>query len=321
VSKASIPLSRFGLIEVVDHAAALAHCRRTFPEVVNFAFKSKSDTSLQSVGVDLGKVRISTAHSTGHLISLADDHRVTVLIPFRRAISVSSKRREERAVPGGIIVTDVGPRDTEVTEGYCGGVIKIPKQQVIRSPGRLPVLHDLNGQDHASRELESLRRYSLFLFDELEKSDVLTSHKRAGANCAALLADLVCLAFLDFTDPIENARHRTASLRQVERAEQQMREKLGEAVSILDIAESLEISVRALELAFRRHRQTSPKQFLSELRLEEINRRLAAASITESVGSIAFECGVAHLGRFSNRYRQRFNEMPSDTLRRAKRGA
>jgi AraC-like DNA-binding protein len=321
-----IPLARFGAIEIKDQQTALEHCRRTFPEVDGFVFQRNKTPHLQSAGVNLGDIRISTAGSTGHRISLADDRHVTVLIPFRRKISVSSVRRSVQAVRGGIIVTDTGSRTTEVAENYVGGVIKIPKTGLVGRLGgmssysRRPALPDLSGETHKNAELAALRRYSLYLFGELERSDVLLDNERARANSAALLVELTFIAFLRLGDQSgESARYPMASLRQVQQAEQLMRARLNEAISVADIADGLDISTRALQLAFQRHRQVTPWQFLDTLRLEEIRRRLTTATASESVTKIAFECGVGHLSRFANRYRQRFAETPSATLRAALR--
>lgn len=321
-----IPLARFGAVEIQDQQAALEHCRRTFPEVDGFAFQRKDRPRLQSAGVDLGDIRISVARSTGHRISLVDDRHVTVLIPFRRRISVSSGRRSLQAVRGGIIVTDTGSRATEVAENYLGGVIKIPKLGLVgRSggigpSGRRSAPPDLSGETHKSAELAALRRYALYLFGELEHSDVLLRNDRALANSTTLLIELTSIAVLHLGDPFEErARYPAGSLRQVQQAEQLMRARLNEAISVADIADSLDISTRALQLAFQRHRQVTPWQFLDSLRLEEIRRRLTLATASESVTKIAFECGVGHLSRFASRYRQRFAETPSATLREALR--
>ena len=321
-----IPLARFGTIEIQDQQAALEHCRRTFPEVDGFAFQKSREPLLKSAGVNLGDIRISTAGSTGHRISLADDRNVTVLIPFRRRISVSSGRRSMQAVRGGIIVTDTGSRATEVAANYVGGVIKIPKNRLVgrpdgtNSPGRRSALPDLSEETHKSAELAALRRYALYLFNELEQSDVLLGNERARANSAALLIELTSSAFSRLGDSFgEGAGIPAASLRQVRQAEQMMRTRLNEAISVADIADCLDISTRALQLAFQRHRQMTPWQVLDTLRLEEIRRRLTTATASESVTKIAFECGVGHLSRFANRYRQRFAETPSATLREALR--
>jgi AraC-like DNA-binding protein len=324
---AKMPLARFGLVEIHDQEVAFEHCRRTFPEVRDFVFLTKKAPRLLSAGVNLGDVRISTAGSTGHRISLADDKHVTVLIPFRRTISVSSGRRTVTACPGGAILTDTGSRDTELAENYRGGVIKIPRDSIMRGScktskgSRLSVLPDLSAEEHKSKELASLRRYSLYLFKELEQSEFLLSNGRARANSAKLLAELAAMVFFDFTDTLESGkRYCAASMRQVQLAEQLMQARLSEAVSIPEIAESLDISVRALQIAFRRHRQTSPKQFMDKLRLEEVRRRLRGATPSDNVTGVVFECGIAHLGRFAANYRRQFHETPLDTLRRARRG-
>ncbi len=53
--------------------------------------------------------------------------------------------------------------------------------------------------------------------------------------------------------------------------------------------------------------------------LAVLQERLLQAGRTETVSSIAMDCGFAQLGRFASEYRQRFGELPSQTL--AHRGA
>jgi AraC-like DNA-binding protein len=85
-------------------------------------------------------------------------------------------------------------------------------------------------------------------------------------------------------------------------------------VSNVELAERVGVSVRAIELAFRRHRDLSPQRFLRERRLELARRRLVART-GGTVSDIAFACGFTHLGRFGAEYRARFGESPSQTLR------
>ena len=57
-------------------------------------------------------------------------------------------------------------------------------------------------------------------------------------------------------------------------------------------------------------------EFLTEQRLHRAHEKLLKARLADSVTNIALDCGFNHLGRFSQLYRKRFGERPSETLRK-----
>ena len=62
----------------------------------------------------------------------------------------------------------------------------------------------------------------------------------------------------------------------------------------------------------------SPMAYVQEVRLQRVHRQLrAAAPGTTTVTDVAHAWGFVHLGRFARRYRERFGESPSQTLRAA----
>lgn len=103
----------------------------------------------------------------------------------------------------------------------------------------------------------------------------------------------------------------------VRRAEEYIEANAGEAICLRDIAVALNLPVRTLQEGFRRFRDTTPMQHLLDVRLQRVNERLRRPTLTTTVSEVAFEFGFLHLGRFSQRYRDRFGELPSVTLRRA----
>jgi len=104
----------------------------------------------------------------------------------------------------------------------------------------------------------------------------------------------------------------------VRRAEEYMQAHLEEAVSIIDLLQICGCSRRALFSAFRNARGYTPMEFLTEQRLQSARNRLLKPHTEASVASIALDCGFTHLGRFSQVYRKRFGERPSDTLRKGR---
>ena len=90
-----------------------------------------------------------------------------------------------------------------------------------------------------------------------------------------------------------------------------------EAISVEDVASALGVSTRTLRLAFRSVRGCSPLRAIHIRRLDRVRAALAAAKPGATVTDIATGFGFFELGRFSVRYRKRFDEKPSETLARS----
>ena len=97
-----------------------------------------------------------------------------------------------------------------------------------------------------------------------------------------------------------------------------MKAHLEEAISIIDLLQICGCSRRALFSAFRNARGYTPMEFLTEQRLQSVREKLLKPRPEASVSSIALDCGFIHLGRFPQLYRNRFDERPSDTLRKGR---
>lgn len=105
--------------------------------------------------------------------------------------------------------------------------------------------------------------------------------------------------------------------RHVRRAEEFIRSRAAEALTLGNIAAAAGVSIRALTEGFRRTRQTTPMAFLREQRLLGTRAALQTIGADDTVTTIALRWGFGNLGRFAADYRRRFGEPPSATLRRA----
>ncbi|NRF68932.1 AraC family transcriptional regulator [Aquincola sp. S2] len=90
-----------------------------------------------------------------------------------------------------------------------------------------------------------------------------------------------------------------------------------ELPSIADIAEAAGVGVRALALGFEKHLGISPLRYLQQYRLDRVHEALMAPGGEVTVTEIAVQWGFLQLGSFAARYRERFGETPSQTLRRS----
>jgi len=95
--------------------------------------------------------------------------------------------------------------------------------------------------------------------------------------------------------------------------EDYIRRRLFAPLSLADLAKAAGVSPRTLNVLCHRYRGVAPMILLRNLRLEAARDKLLAnpgVSVTE----VALEYGFGHLGRFSAYYRERFGELPRQTL-------
>lgn len=100
------------------------------------------------------------------------------------------------------------------------------------------------------------------------------------------------------------------------RAAAYIEEHAHEDISSADIAAAAHVTIRAVQLAFRRHLATSPMAYLRRIRLDRAHRQLMDADpARESVTAVAYRWGFASPGRFAAYYRAAYGVPPSQTLR------
>ena len=84
------------------------------------------------------------------------------------------------------------------------------------------------------------------------------------------------------------------------------------------LAAEVGVSVRALHAGFRSKTDLGPMSYLRRVRLARAHADLLRADpATTTVSTVARRWGFAHLGRFSATYAQRYEQLPSSTLRSA----
>lgn len=91
-----------------------------------------------------------------------------------------------------------------------------------------------------------------------------------------------------------------------------------EPVSMEEIAERAGVGVRALQAAFRRHREQTPTAYLRQVRLSHAHRDLLLADPADgtTVAAVAARWGFGHPGRFAVAYRAVYGVPPGHTLHR-----
>jgi len=89
-------------------------------------------------------------------------------------------------------------------------------------------------------------------------------------------------------------------------------------LTLTTIARRCHMSVRSLQQGFRCHLNTTPTEYLRQVRLRRAHESLIEADpSTASVSSIAYQWGFTNLGRFAAMHSARYGVTPAVTLRRA----
>jgi AraC-like DNA-binding protein len=166
----------------------------------------------------------------------------------------------------------------------------------------------------------TIRRIAGSLFSELAEPDSLLANEIAIRSFEDHLA-LCLLLGLPHSHSERLLRQRAvAAPANVKRAEEFMRANASSPLTIDAIADSAGCSIRALQLAFRRFRGTTPIAALQHLRLEAARTEMMRADRAQSLARIAAEYGFSNPSRFAQLFRRTYGAYPSETVR-ARRGS
>ncbi len=149
---------------------------------------------------------------------------------------------------------------------------------------------------------------------------ILEAHAAVASFEDYLLTSLLLGLEHNQTDKLDT-RGPASAPEHVRKLEDYMAAHASEPIDMVTLTEVSGLSGATIHRAFRKHRDYTPMQFLQDQRMHLVRQRLLFSGPTDSVSSIAMECGFFHLGRFAADYRRRFNENPSQTIMRAKSNA
>lgn len=258
----------------------------------------ETDVYRSVVAVQLGGGRLAAAAGRRSIASGAGGW---CLFDTTRPMQV---RWEDIAVRAVIV-------DLTATRALAGQLTGRPAEALAFALGR-PVDHGLARYltatcDHVQRDL---------LSSDALMANPLICHQAVRTLALALLASFPNAALDALLDPLAPAPVAGVPAT-VRRAIAFVDEHAGEPIGVEDIAGAARVGVRALQLAFRKHRDTTPLEYLRRVRLDRAHGDLQEADPTrgDTVAAVANRWGFAHPGSFATEYRRIYGRSPSATLR------
>jgi len=103
----------------------------------------------------------------------------------------------------------------------------------------------------------------------------------------------------------------------IHRAQELMEEGANTSMHVSELARGVGVCERSLRAAFNEWYQVGPRRYLQLQQLHRVQRDLVAAGPDETtVTDVLVRWGIWEFGRFAGIYREHFDELPIETLRR-----
>lgn len=279
-------------------------------------FVNKRDGRLQITGLTIGDVTLGDIVTDGY-DAQTTTNRLTVSLPLTGSNRFHAGGCRFDASGFDALLIQPGTRKSAKRAKNSGrartlSAIAPAPLESARSDKYLPPVLQV-GRVSATRSLRSLL---IYIFSDLHNADSPLQRPVTSAAIEALVIDLVHV-ISDAPTPLY-ASDKSAAAR-VDAACEYMHAHAHEALTVQQTADAVGIGPRHLQSAFHDIIGMSPREKLTEIRLEHVHFKLTDPEPGTTVTSTALDCGFAHLGRFAETYRQRYGESPSQTLLRARR--
>ena len=327
VAARTLPLARHMLVETSDLDEARERVSKVFCEHQLECLRPKSRLDMRQHVARFGKLAMSyIAYGTDVSIDpgkLSTFFLVHLIPQGRSEIRIGDRSLIGSSATGAVTSSTLAMR-MRWSADCAHLVLKIERAALERH------LTHLLG-DVATRPIEfapelsvatglgaGLRRLIDFAAGELDRDDSLLASPLGMAGIEqALMTALLTAQPSNYSAAL--ARQASPAMpRHVMRAEEMIRAHPELPITVADLSDVSGVSARTLFEGFRRFRGTTPMALLKAVRLEQAHAELKAAPPAENIAGIAFKWGMVHLGRFARDYRERFGELPSDTLRKGR---
>jgi AraC-like DNA-binding protein len=284
---------------------------------------SQENFSYRQATAFAGELAVDSLH---HTMGVREDvdpiHNTWMALVTDGGLSVTHAGGETRSTPGDVVLFPQGVPFTCEWQLMDLHVVRVPTREIVRRAAAEA------GSDPADFSFDSLTpnsaaavRYcrqtmaflhSLFVGDDPMIAEPLLRSAALDTAAAAVLAAFPNTAT---TSPPTGPTGQ-ATPAAVRRTIEFIDTHADEPLTLADIVAASRIGPRALQAAFRRHRDTTPTAYLRRVRLERAHQELRTADPTAgaTVAAVAARWGFLHAGRFAAAYRRAYGRTPQQTL-------
>ena len=245
-----------------------------------------------------------------------------LFLTFSRSGSIALRTRDggEAISHGtaGLVYHGLPGTQLSTTDGSSRVTLQIEEARLLRTMASL--FDDFSPEcprfepmvDWANPSTAPIARMVQRLIDEIGDPDGLCSVAPAFESYIDALVHLILAKLPHSQSERLNAPCSPAIPRHLRRAEDFMVSHAGQPIAIADIATAAGCGARALQMAFRQFRDTTPLAALQEVRLKAV--RAALTTTDAPAAAVAREFGFSNTSRFRAAFLRRFGELPRRTV-------
>jgi AraC-like DNA-binding protein len=273
---------------------------------------------LPGIGVSIGHVS-----SNGHEVELRETDHLTFLLPREGWLAMRVRDHEFRVRQGQLMAFRPTDRVTRANPGlrrtFHASTLLVPNARLRALAEQAGARHEAVFERDGTDLSGLVGRYFGSRLGRLSDDLLLRRSSDLPVKVATEIGYLVDEQLCELIGRMSDrpaSRRILPAFHRVRLAEDIMHDHSDEPMSMLDLAASLDVSLRSLQLAFNEVHGQGPRDVLNRIRLGKARARLLAAEDTAQVTTIALDSGFGHLSRFAQDYGRAFGERPSETLRR-----
>jgi AraC-like DNA-binding protein len=273
--------------------------------------------------VDAGPFAVATTGQTAHLdVEVGAIDGLVICRAHTARVDRTCDGTAHRFAPGDVFLA-TRPDLPFSVRWHAGEVeicvldLAVLSQVATAAPGRRPGQIRFTDIGPASATLaRQWRNTTSYVSDVVLNNPIASTQPLVIGNAARMLAASALTVFPNtaVTDPTVQDR-RDANTATLRRAIAFMDEHADRDITAADIADAAAVSLRAVQLAFRRHLDTTPMAYLRRVRLDRAHHDLLLADPRwDTVSAIASRWGFANHSRFTARYHASYGVPPRETL-------
>lgn len=245
-----------------------------------------------------------------------------VMLPKQGQFSVTQNRSELIATVDSPIVLDADKSIDMNWSKSCDNLIfKVNKRLIEKSlfdsygiEAKHPV--EFNFAHSKSANLQNFAA----LFSSLMHNNPYFDESHKNPEVLKKIEELLVAALIssgnNYSQVIEGIQYKVLP-KFVIHAKDFIEENYANKITVIDVAQFVGVSVRALQKGFEQYENSTPSLFLRRIRLRKARETLLKMRCNPNalkVSEVALNCGFQHFGNFSNYYLKEYGESPSTTL-------
>lgn len=153
------------------------------------------------------------------------------------------------------------------------------------------------------------------IMHELGSDSPFNDNSRAIDLWEELLVTTLLTHQVSVSDELLHYKKASPVYHYVKRTSEYIEDHIQEPIALADLAREAGVSIRSLQMGFKKSLGMGPMAYLRDQKLEQVRDELLLTSPGESnVGDVAARWGFLHPSHFTKIYKLRFGELPSETL-------